>query len=205
MPNGRENYLMFRQKNKVLLYGIFYGILSETSMGFMPETNNAFLLLGGNLGNLLKTFARAISAIDMQAGTVVRQSSLFESEPWEMGPAEVFMNQAVEIKTELDPCSLLQALLRIESDFGRIRRTSAPESRTLDIDILLFNDTIYTKANLVIPHPRLHQRRFALMPLAQIAPEKVHPVLGKSIATLLRECIDTLHVAEISVKASENN
>jgi len=171
----------------------------------MPETNNAFLLLGGNLGNLIKTFAQAISSIDMQAGTVVRQSSLFESEPWGMGPAEVFMNQAVEITTELNHYSLLQVLLLIESDFGRIRNSTTPESRTLDIDILLFNDIVYNKKNLVIPHPRLHQRRFALMPLAQIAPEKVHPVLGKSIATLLRECTDTLYVAEISMKASENN
>lgn len=171
----------------------------------MPETNNAFLLLGGNLGNVMKTFAQAISAIGMQAGTVVRQSSSFESEPWGMGPTEVFMNQAVEITTELDPSSLLQVLLRIESDFGRIRNTTAPESRTLDIDILLFNDIVYNKKNLVIPHPRLQQRRFALMPLAQIAPEKVHPVLGKSIETLLRECTDTLHVAEITKNASENN
>lgn len=171
----------------------------------MPETNNAYLLLGGNLGNLLRTFSQAIATIGMHAGTVVRQSSLFESEPWGMGSAEVFMNQAVEITTELDPYSLLQVLFRIESDFGRIRNTTAPESRTLDIDILLFNDIIYNKKNLVIPHPRLHQRRFALMPLAQIAPEKVHPVLGKSIETLFRECTDTLHVTEISMKASENN
>jgi len=170
----------------------------------MPETNNAFLLLGGNLGNIMKTFAQAISAIDMQAGTVVRHSNLFESEPWGMGPAEAFMNQAVEITTELDPNSLLQVLLRIESDFGRIRNTTAMESRTLDIDILLYNDIIYNKKSLVIPHPRLHQRRFALMPLAQIAPEKVHPVLGKSIETLLRECTDTLHVTETTKNASEN-
>lgn len=107
-----------------------------------------------------------------------------------MDTTDVFLNQAIGLQTHLGPTTLMQTLLRMESDFGRIRKPGVMDGRAIDIDILFYNRLVLSEAGLVIPHPRLHLRRFALQPLSEIAPGLIHPVLGKSIATLLDECSD---------------
>ena len=161
----------------------------------MPDLKHVYLLLGGNSGNVFQTLSLARSYIDNHVGNVVRHSNLYESEPWGMQSTELFINQALEITTDLPPLRLLHELLAIEVAFGRVREGSVPTSRTLDIDILLYSELVIQTHNLTIPHPRLHLRRFALMPLAELAPGIIHPIFGKSIAELLKECQDMLHVA----------
>jgi len=164
----------------------------------MADLNRAFILLGGNIGDVSHTFDHARIAIDQLAGRVVRLSDKYVSEPWGMDTVSPFLNQALELETPNSPNQLLKILLDIEADFGRTRLTGICESRTLDIDILLFNDVILTEENIVLPHPRMHLRKFALLPMMQIAPNAVHPKLKKSISALYKECIDTLKVEKLS-------
>ena len=125
-------------------------------------------------------------------------SSCFETEPVGFLDQPWFLNQAIEMETWLEPRELLFFCQSIEASCGRIR-TFPNAPRTLDLDILLYGDAVINQEDLVIPHPRLHERRFALEPLAQIAPEVIHPVLNKSIRLLLEECRDASQVHKIGV------
>lgn len=159
--------------------------------------NTAYLLIGGNMGNREEQLTAAKEAIEKQCGRLVRQSSLYETAAWGEEKQASFLNQALELLTPLHPEELLHTVLLIEEKSGR-KREMQYGPRLIDIDILLFNSAVVQKANLVIPHPQLHNRRFALTPLAEIAPEVVHPVLVKSIKQLLDECPDKLNVQKIS-------
>ncbi|HAJ99878.1 MAG TPA: 2-amino-4-hydroxy-6-hydroxymethyldihydropteridine diphosphokinase [Bacteroidales bacterium] len=164
----------------------------------MEALNRAFILLGGNIGDVSHTFDHARIAIDQLAGRVVRLSDKYISEPWGMETTAPFLNQALELETPNSPNQLLKILLAIEVVFGRTRLRGICESRTLDIDILLFNNVIINEEYIVLPHPRMHLRKFALLPMMQIAPNAVHPILKKSISALYKECIDTLKVEKLS-------
>ena len=153
---------------------------------------NVFLLLGSNTGNRVATLQEAGVLLSAQAGAVVEQSDYYESEPWGFEAPAWFINQALRIETSLTPVALLHATQHIEQRLGRVR--TAPSgmyaSRPIDIDVLFYgNDIIHTPA-LTIPHPLLHQRRFALLPLCDIAPNHIHPLLHKTTATLLQQCDD---------------
>jgi 2-amino-4-hydroxy-6-hydroxymethyldihydropteridine diphosphokinase len=153
---------------------------------------NIFLLLGSNQGNRLAMLHEARALLAAQVGDVVGQSVCYESEPWGFEAATWFINQAVQIETRLTPAQLLHTVQCIEQQLGRVRTapTCAYTSRPIDIDILFYgHDVIHTPA-LTIPHPLLHQRRFALLPLCDIAPDYVHPLLHKSTADLLQQCDD---------------
>ena len=116
-----------------------------------------------------------------------------------MTDAPDFFNQVAQVKTSLSAEKLLSLLLQLEKDLGRERRdTGGYASRTIDIDILFFNDEIIKKEGLQVPHPRLPLRRFALRPLCEIAPDLMHPVLKKTVRELLRECPDTSEVQTAS-------
>jgi 2-amino-4-hydroxy-6-hydroxymethyldihydropteridine diphosphokinase len=137
-----------------------------------------------------------------QAGVIVVQSDCYESEPWGFEAATWFINQAVQIETRLTPEQLLHTIQDIEQQLGRVR--TAPSgvytSRPIDIDILFYdNDVVHTPA-LTIPHPLLHRRHFALLPLCDIAPGYVHPLLHKTTADLLQLCDDRGVVRKIIVK-----
>jgi 2-amino-4-hydroxy-6-hydroxymethyldihydropteridine diphosphokinase len=146
----------------------------------------AYLSLGSNLGDRAQNLRYAISRLK-DSGVVGAVSSFYETEPVEVeAPQPWFMNAVVALETELMPEELLSRTLEIELEMGR-RRTSPKAPRVIDIDIVLFGETILNIPGLVIPHPAMHRRRFVLEPLAEIAPQVEHPVLHKSASDLLRE------------------
>jgi 2-amino-4-hydroxy-6-hydroxymethyldihydropteridine diphosphokinase len=148
-------------------------------------TSIAYLSLGSNLGDRQANLNRAITGL-AKLGWVRLVSSFYETEPVEFTPQPWFLNCAVELMTELSPDQLLRQTLRIEQRMGRIRdQEKGP--RSIDIDILLFDDLQIDSKSLTIPHPALHRRRFVLEPLTEIAPEARHPVLKKTISQLRSE------------------
>ena len=152
-----------------------------------PTTVTAYLGLGANLGDRRKNIRAALDRLAATDGIVVtRVSSLLEN-PAIGGPPDAppFLNAAAEIKTTLGSHALLHHILQIEQQLGRIRREKW-EPRLIDIDLLLYGDLIISSQELVIPHPLMHERRFVLQPLAEIAPEAVHPVLQMTVAGLLQ-------------------
>ena len=156
-----------------------------------------YLLLGSNLGNRMKYIASAISEIEIKLGNISRRSSLYQTASWGKHDQPDFINQVIELKTSLEPKDLLSGILGIEADFGR-KRIEKWGSRTIDIDILLYDGQIVNEPELIIPHPYLAFRRFCLMPLCEIAPEFIHPVLKKNIQELLFELSDDLLVKRLS-------
>lgn len=155
--------------------------------------NRAYLLIGGNLGDREKNFAMAKTYLEQYCGSVVQSSSLYETAAWGKTDQPSFLNQAVEMETDLSAGNLMAHVLEIEKLMGRERKEKYGP-RVIDIDILLFNDEQYDLPFLKIPHPELPNRRFALTPLAEIAPNLLHPGLTKSIDQLLKECADKSEV-----------
>ncbi|MFA5245132.1 MAG: 2-amino-4-hydroxy-6-hydroxymethyldihydropteridine diphosphokinase [Pedobacter sp.] len=156
-----------------------------------------FLLLGSNLGDSRQYLADAIFMIGEKIGKVEKLSSLYQTASWGKHDQPDFLNQAVKLSTDLSPQNLLTAILEIEKMLGRHRKEKWG-SRTIDIDILLYEDIIIDETDLKIPHPLLPERRFALMPLKEIAPDLIHAVSGKTIKQLLLELTDKLFVKKLS-------
>jgi 2-amino-4-hydroxy-6-hydroxymethyldihydropteridine diphosphokinase len=148
----------------------------------------AYLSGGSNIGNRKQNLEFALASLGEKT-TIKQVSSFFETEPVGYTDQPWFLNLAIEIETLMNPWELLCLCQEIEAACGRIR-TFANAPRTLDLDILLFEDVVLNEKDLIIPHPRLQERRFVLEPLAQIAASAVHPVLKKPILSLLKECPD---------------
>lgn len=145
----------------------------------------AFIAFGSNLGDRhAHLLAARVELCTMSGINCVAASSLYESEPYG-GPAGqgLYLNAVIEIATTLDPVALLQILHTIESRHGRLRRERWSE-RTLDLDLLFYNDLILQTGELTLPHPRLHERSFVLLPCAEIAPTLLHPLYGRTILQL---------------------
>lgn len=159
----------------------------------MIQENCIYLLLGSNLGDRMQIMQAARDLIQKEIGEILSASSIYETAPWGVLDQPAFLNQVVKIQTELEPEEVLRIILEIEHELGRVRyeRWGA---RVIDIDILYFQDLILDSAHLTIPHPRLHERRFTLAPLAEIAPDYVHPVLIRSSLQLLIACLDDSEV-----------
>jgi len=158
---------------------------------------NTYLLLGSNLGDSRKYLSDAIFEIESKIGTINSRSSLYQTASWGKHDQPDFINQVIELSTSLNPTDLLKGVLEIENVFGR-QRLEKWGSRIIDIDILLFEDLIVKSPDLIIPHPYLSVRRFSLMPLSEIAPDLIHPILKKSITELLLELTDDLFVKKLS-------
>ena len=156
-----------------------------------------YLLLGSNLGNRRKYIASALSEIEAKIGSISKSSSLYQTASWGKHDQPDFLNQVIELKTSLKPQDLLSRILSIEAELGR-KRLEKWGSRIIDIDILLYENHIINEPELVIPHPYLAFRKFCLMPLSEIAPELIHPVLKKNIQELLLELSDDLFVKRLS-------
>lgn len=157
-----------------------------------------YTLLGGNLGDKQRVFSEAWARLSQQVGTITNQSAIYETEPWGFESEDIFWNQVLEISTALSPEEVLQQTQQIEHELGRIRKAAQYDSRIIDIDILFYGDHIIQTENLIVPHPRIQERKFALVPLCEIAAELVHPVLQKSIQQLLEECTDPLKVEKVT-------
>jgi 2-amino-4-hydroxy-6-hydroxymethyldihydropteridine diphosphokinase len=158
--------------------------------------HRVYIGIGSNLGDRRANIVEAIERMGQLAGTrVVRTSSLYESEP--LGDAKTwFVNGVIELDTEQAPDPLLKMLLAIEEAMGRKRvKGKRWGSRIIDLDILLYDQDVIEKRTLKVPHPELHKRRFVLLPLAELAPQVVHPQLGQSISTLLATVKDDKRVA----------
>jgi 2-amino-4-hydroxy-6-hydroxymethyldihydropteridine diphosphokinase len=158
--------------------------------------NGIFLLLGTNLGNRQENLAKAKELLTKKAGEILSESSIYLTKAWGNTAQPDFLNQVFKIKTSLAPEKLLEKILAIELEMGRLR-TEKWGSRLIDIDILFYNDLVIQSSKLIVPHPALHKRRFTLIPLAEIAAEFVHPVLNKSIDQLLESCDDEQAVERI--------
>lgn len=158
---------------------------------------NTYLLLGTNLGDRKLNIEGALVQIENQIGTIVSRSSVYETEPWGVTDQPNYWNQVVQVNTQLTPQEVLNTIHKIERELGRERRIRW-EARLIDIDILYINDWVLQDANLVVPHPRIADRRFVLAPLTEIAPEFVHPVWTKTNEELLIACSDPLTVLKIT-------
>jgi 2-amino-4-hydroxy-6-hydroxymethyldihydropteridine diphosphokinase len=156
----------------------------------------AYLLLGSNLGNSKKYLSDAIIQISDQVGLVSGRSSLYQTASWGKTNQPDFINQVLRVKTNLEPQQLLATILVIEESLGR-KRTEKWGSRTIDIDLLFYGDQMIREENLVVPHPFLHERRFTLLPLLELNPDLVHPVLNQTIKQLYHQLKDNLSVLKL--------
>ncbi|AMR28890.1 2-amino-4-hydroxy-6-hydroxymethyldihydropteridine pyrophosphokinase [Hymenobacter psoromatis] len=155
----------------------------------------AYLLLGSNLGDRAARLEQARADLAATAGSIMAASSLYETAAWGVEDQPAFLNQVLAVETELDGPILLAACLAAEQQQGRERQVHWG-ARTLDVDILLFGQEIIATPSLTVPHPALPARRFALVPLAELAPQLLHPQLHRTITELLAECPDELAVAK---------
>jgi 2-amino-4-hydroxy-6-hydroxymethyldihydropteridine diphosphokinase len=153
--------------------------------------SRVYLLLGSNLNNRAELLKQAADLIANQIGSVKSASSIYESEPWGFESDQYFLNQVLEIESRMTPIQLLEELLAIEKRLGRTRsRREGYQSRIIDIDILFYDTMILESDILTIPHPKLHERLFTLIPLSEISRDMVHPGLKKTIEQLVQECPD---------------
>ncbi|MQY78743.1 MAG: 2-amino-4-hydroxy-6-hydroxymethyldihydropteridine diphosphokinase [Bacteroidetes bacterium] len=153
-----------------------------------------YLLLGSNMGDRQRFLKEAARLLQEQAGRILERSSIYETEPWGFTSKDIFLNQVLLAETSLNPYELLKVIKAIETKLGRIGKNQRYIPRCIDIDILFYNDEVYFSDDLVIPHPRLHDRMFTLVPLNEIAPDYLHPILKKTIRELVNLCTDKLMV-----------
>jgi 2-amino-4-hydroxy-6-hydroxymethyldihydropteridine diphosphokinase len=158
--------------------------------------NNVFLLLGSNLGDRKLFLQQAILHIAYDIAPTQKISSVYETQSWGKTNEPDYLNMVIELETELSAQTILDKILAIEQVMGRVREEKWG-SRIIDIDILYYNDAIINEPGLHIPHPQLHNRRFTLEPLAEIAPDFIHPVLKKNNLWLKNELKDGLIVKKL--------
>ena len=163
---------------------------------FVTTMNNVFLLLGSNLGDRNLLLQMAITEIAKRVGQVLKVSAVYETQSWGRTEEPDYLNQVIFLKTDLSANILLSKILEIETDLGR-KRYEKWGSRLIDIDILFYNDEIINQDDLQVPHPELQNRRFTLEPLAEIAPDFIHPVLNKTVFELKKSLTDGLIVKKL--------
>lgn len=159
-----------------------------------------YLLFGSNQGDQASLLERACIRIQNSCGMLVERSSAYLSEPWGFDAEEWFMNELLVVETELEPDELMDKLMEIETELGRVRHpeTKGYCSRTVDLDILYYGDQVIRTEKVTAPHPRLHLRKFALMPLCEIIPDFLHPVFNLSQKELLDRCPDTSTLQQLN-------
>ncbi len=149
----------------------------------------SFLGLGSNLGNRKKNLDSAISHLKSKAGSIVKASEVYESEPWGLKNQNFYLNQVIELKTSMSPKNLLKCCKSIENKMGRSRSIKWGE-RNIDIDILYFSEIILNEDNLTIPHPLIQERKFVLVPLNELSKNFIHPIFKKTNHEILKNSKD---------------
>ena len=162
-----------------------------------PAIHPLYLLLGANLGDPEQTFLAVCQLVTNNIGPIAAQSALYETAAWGVTDQPAFLNQVLRVDTYLTPADVLAKTQAIEQQLGRVRAEKWG-ARTIDIDLLFYGDLILDTPMLTLPHPLLHQRRFTLVPLAELAPNLVHPVLKKTVCALLEACPDRGDVIKCS-------
>ncbi len=152
-----------------------------------------YLGLGSNIGDRKKHITQAINKIETHIGPCLQQSSLYKTAAWGKTNQSYFINQVIQISTSKAPIDILDGILDIERQLGRVRKEKWGE-RTIDIDLLFYGSEIVELPRLLVPHPFIAERRFVLAPLYEIAPDFIHPIFERSIGSLLEDCPDTLPV-----------
>jgi 2-amino-4-hydroxy-6-hydroxymethyldihydropteridine diphosphokinase len=160
--------------------------------------NRIFLSLGSNLGDRRRNLEKGIGLLEQLAGKPGAISGIYETEPWGCDSQLNFYNQVIELFTLLGPFSLLEAIHETEKMCGRDRPALRFAPRTLDVDILFYGNSVIEFPELVVPHPYLQDRQFVLVPLAEIAPLLVHPILKMDMLQLLKECGDKKKVIRLT-------
>lgn len=145
----------------------------------------AYLSLGTNIGNKRRNLITAAALLAERVGDILALSDIYETEPWGFESENTFLNAALALRTLLSPLELLDATRLIEIEMGRVKKSNGTyQDRIIDIDILMYDDIVMQTLQLTIPHPLMHKRSFVMEPLAEIAPDVVHPVFHKTIAEL---------------------
>nr|WP_299175175.1 2-amino-4-hydroxy-6-hydroxymethyldihydropteridine diphosphokinase [uncultured Allomuricauda sp.] len=170
----------------------------------MGRKQQAYLSLGSNMGNRFLTLQNALFSIQEKAGEILAVSAVYEN-PAVGFDGDDFLNACIAVETELVPSKLLETILQIERDFGRKRSEhDGYQSRTLDIDIILYGNDTVNSDELTVPHPKMVDRNFVLRPLADIAPQYYHPILNKDIRNLLQQCKDRSQLKKTKYKLFKN-
>jgi 2-amino-4-hydroxy-6-hydroxymethyldihydropteridine diphosphokinase len=155
--------------------------------------HKVFILLGSNQGERMQFLSKAKKLVAEVCGKILKESSVYETAAWGNSKQASFLNQVIIISSDLSSDDLMKNLLLIENKLGRVRKEKFGP-RTIDLDILFYDDLVYHSALVTIPHPAIQDRRFVLIPLIEIAPRKRHPVYLKTVSALLKECTDILNV-----------
>lgn len=184
-PISKEDFLsiLFLSNQRKTLKGKWNEEMTETM-------SKVTLLIGGNQADRVGLLQQACRMISEQIGAILQLSSIYETEAWGFDAEQNFLNQAVVVETRLSAHEVLDKALSIEAQLGRVRTGNGYASRTMDIDILFVDDKCIDTPDLVVPHPRIHQRNFVLVPLCEIMPDYVHPKMNKTIANLLKTSSD---------------
>ncbi len=151
-------------------------------------------MLGSNLGDRINLINKAVELVGKQVGDILGVSSLYHTDPWGTETPLPYLNVAMSLNTDQSPDEVLGTILSIEKLLGRQRNGSRNEPRSIDIDMIFYGKLIINEKDLIIPHPRMHLRRFVLVPLCEIEPDFIHPELNLSVSELLNTCADSLGV-----------
>lgn len=162
------------------------------------------LLIGTNVGDRQENLAEARKQLQEKLGELISSSAIYETAAWGKTDQDSFYNQVLIVNTNLSPEAALETILNIEQSMGR-QRTVKWSPRLIDIDILFYGDRIINSAELIIPHPFIQERRFTLVPLAELNPTGLHPLSGKSMQQLLEEVNDPLSVHKVTAPALSKN
>lgn len=163
--------------------------------------NQLWVSLGGNQGDVKQVFEQVYQQLNYHLGTIKAKSSLYVTKAWGNEKQPDFLNQVLLMETDKNPFECLDLVLKIEALLGRVRKGEKWGQRIIDIDILFFNKEVIDSENLKVPHPYIHQRNFILIPLKEMNKNLVHPVLNKTIESLINQCEDEL---DVSIYNDEN-
>ena len=155
--------------------------------------NRTYLLIGSNVGNRVNNIETATNLLEQQIGKIIKSSSVYETDAWGNTSQPDFLNQAILIETRLNAHKCMQQIFSIENKMGRVR-IKKNDPRIIDVDILFFNDEIINEQDLIVPHPQIQNRKFVLIPMNELSPGFIHPVLNQTIGNLLSTCADPLQV-----------